>query len=66
MVFSVLKLKLHRTLDAPELASPNILVITDRKDLDRQISATFQACGLPEPEAHGLHGGAPATRSTAA
>lgn len=50
MVFAVLKLKLHRTIDAPQLASPNILVITDRKDLDRQISATFQACGLPNPK----------------
>jgi type I restriction enzyme, R subunit len=53
MVFSVLKLKLHRTLDSPVLASPNILVITDRKDLDRQISATFQACGLPNPKPMG-------------
>jgi type I restriction enzyme, R subunit len=53
MVFSVLKLKLHRTLDSPALASPNILVITDRKDLDRQISATFEACGLPNPKPMG-------------
>lgn len=53
MVFSVLKLKLHRTIDSPQLASPNILVITDRKDLDRQISATFQACGLPNPKPMG-------------
>jgi len=53
MVFSVLKLKLHRTIDSPLLASPNILVITDRKDLDRQITATFQACGLPNPRPMG-------------
>lgn len=53
MVFAVLKLKLHRTLDAPALASPNILVITDRRDLDRQISATFHACGLPNPKPMG-------------
>jgi type I restriction enzyme R subunit len=53
MVFSVLKLKLHRTIDSPALASPNILVITDRKDLDRQISGTFQACGLPNPKPMG-------------
>jgi type I restriction enzyme R subunit len=51
MVFSVLKLKMHRTLADPLHASPNILVITDRKDLDRQISGTFQACGLPNPRA---------------
>ncbi|MEX2374397.1 MAG: type I restriction endonuclease subunit R [Dehalococcoidia bacterium] len=50
MVFSVLKLKLHRTLADPLLPSPNILVVTDRKDLDRQISGTFQACGLPNPK----------------
>ncbi len=49
MVFSVLKLKLHRTLGAPRLASPNIQVVTDRKDLDRQIANTFKACGLPNP-----------------
>lgn len=53
MVFSVLKLKLHRTTDDPALASPNILVVTDRKDLDRQISSTFQACGLPNPKPMG-------------
>jgi type I restriction enzyme R subunit len=49
MVFSVLKLKMHRTLEDPRLANPSILVITDRKDLHRQITATFQACGLPNP-----------------
>ena len=43
MVFATLKLKTHLTENAPELASPNILVLTDRKDLDRQISSTFQA-----------------------
>lgn len=53
MVFSVLKLKLHRMTEAPRLASPNILVITDRRDLDRQISATFEACGLPNPKRMG-------------
>lgn len=53
MVFSVLKLKLHRTDADPVLPSPNILVITDRKDLDRQIAATFHACGLPNPKPMG-------------
>ncbi|MDZ7778958.1 MAG: type I restriction endonuclease subunit R [Gemmatimonadota bacterium] len=53
MVFSVLKLKLHRTDPSPLLPSPNILVITDRKDLDRQIAATFHACGLPNPKPMG-------------
>lgn len=49
MVFLALKLKTHLTLDAPSLANPNILVLTDRIDLDDQISKTFVACGLPNP-----------------
>lgn len=49
MVFLALKLKTHLTLDAPSLTNPNILVLTDRKDLDNQISKTFVACGLPNP-----------------
>jgi len=49
MVFTALKLKSHRTISDPALASPNILVLTDRIDLDDQISKTFVACGLPNP-----------------
>ena len=49
MVFLALKLKTHLTLDAPTLANPNILVLTDRIDLDDQISRTFVACALPNP-----------------
>ncbi|UAK25747.1 type I restriction endonuclease subunit R [Sphingomonas nostoxanthinifaciens] len=49
MVFLAFKLKTHLTLDAPSLANPNILVLTDRIDLDDQISKTFVACGLPNP-----------------
>lgn len=49
MVFLALKLKTHLTLDAASLANPNILVLTDRIDLDDQISKTFVACGLPNP-----------------
>ncbi len=49
MVFLALKLKTHLTVDAPTLANPNILVLTDRIDLDDQISKTFVACGLPNP-----------------
>jgi type I restriction enzyme R subunit len=49
MVFLALKLKTHLTLDAPTLANPNILALTDRIDLDDQISKTFVACGLPNP-----------------
>lgn len=49
MVFTALKLKTHRTLESPALASPNLLVLTDRIDLDDQIAKTFEACGLPNP-----------------
>jgi type I restriction enzyme R subunit len=49
MVFLALKLKTHLTLDAPTLQNPNILILTDRIDLDDQISKTFIACGLPNP-----------------
>lgn len=49
MVFLALKLKTHLTLNANTLANPNILVLTDRIDLDNQISGTFTACGLPNP-----------------
>ena len=53
MVFLALKLKTHLTLDAATLANPNILVLTDRIDLDTQISSTFVACGLPNPKQAG-------------
>ncbi len=49
MVYATLKLKTHRTIQSPDLASPNLLVLTDRIDLDDQISGTFIACGLPNP-----------------
>ncbi|MDP9729602.1 type I restriction endonuclease subunit R [Alicyclobacillus sp. TC] len=32
-----------------ELGNPTILVVTDRKDLDRQIASTFRRCGFPNP-----------------
>ncbi|MER9462642.1 type I restriction endonuclease subunit R [Mesorhizobium sp. M0387] len=53
MVFLALKLKNHLTVDAPTLANPNILVLTDRIDLDTQISSTFVACGMPNPKQAG-------------
>jgi type I restriction enzyme R subunit len=57
MVFAALKLKTHRTLSSPELESPNLLVLTDRIDLDDQIAGTFEACGLPNPVQVGSVGG---------
>lgn len=47
MVYATLKLRAHLT--SKELSSPNILVLTDRVDLDDQISKTFVDCGLPNP-----------------
>ncbi len=49
MAYAVLRLKLHLDIPAETLGSPNILVITDRVDLDDQITKTFIACGLPNP-----------------
>ena len=51
MVFATLKLKYHHTIEHKNLTNPNILVLTDRRDLDEQISKTFVACGLPNPVA---------------
>ena len=44
MVFLAVKL---RRLDVA--ANPMIVVVTDRKDLDNQITGTFQRCGFPNP-----------------
>lgn len=42
-----LALKLRRD---PAHENPSIVLVTDRKDLDVQISKTFRACGFPNPE----------------
>jgi type I restriction enzyme, R subunit len=42
-----LALKLRR--DAAH-ENPTIVLVTDRKDLDTQISKTFRACGFPNPD----------------
>jgi len=49
MAFAALKLKTHLTISSPTLTNPNLMVLTDRIDLDGQISRTFSACGLPNP-----------------
>ena len=33
-------------IDDPEIILPRVLVVTDRRDLDRQISETFAACNI--------------------
>src|SRR5207253_9750425 len=42
-----LALKLRRD---PSLGNPTIVVVTDRTDLDDQISGTFSRCGFPNPD----------------
>lgn len=49
MVFAALKLKHHYTVQSDRLNYVNLLVLTDRIDLDDQISSTFVATGLPNP-----------------
>ena len=34
----------------PRLSASTIVVVTDRRQLDRQISDTFENCGFPAPE----------------
>ncbi|WNG32982.1 type I restriction endonuclease subunit R [Archangium violaceum] len=42
-----LALKLRRD---PDFQNPTLVVVTDRTDLDKQISDTFGRCGYPNPE----------------
>ena len=49
MVYTALKLKRHFEPDGDKLENLNLLVLTDRTDLDNQISATFEACGVRNP-----------------
>ena len=37
----------------PRLRNPTIVIVTDRRQLDRQISETFRNCGFPAPEQAG-------------
>jgi type I restriction enzyme R subunit len=45
MVYMAVKLR-----RLPQLENPAIAIVTDRTDLDRQITGTFTACGFPNPE----------------
>ena len=42
-----LALKLRRD---PANENPTLVLVTDRRDLDNQITGTFRACGYPNPE----------------
>ena len=45
MVFLSMKLRRMK-----QLKNPVIVVVTDRQDLDAQITATFKRCGFPNPQ----------------
>jgi len=45
MLFAALKLRREEA----RLKNPYFLVVTDRRDLDKQISGTFADCGFPNP-----------------
>lgn len=45
MVYLAVKLRRIK-----ELMNPTIVVVTDRKDLDDQITNTFRRCGFPNPQ----------------
>ena len=42
-----LAIKLRRD---PQHENPTLVLVTDRRDLDEQITRTFRACGYPNPE----------------
>jgi len=45
MLFLALKLRRLKSI-----GNPTILIVTDRVDLDKQISGTFNKCGFPNPK----------------
>ncbi|MEB3207061.1 MAG: type I restriction endonuclease subunit R [Vampirovibrionales bacterium] len=45
MVYLATKLRRLTALD-----NPTLVIVTDRTDLDRQITKTFNSCGFPNPE----------------
>jgi type I restriction enzyme R subunit len=52
MLWLALKLRrpeAHQAAQMGELVNPTVLIVTDRRDLDKQISGTFQRCGFPNP-----------------
>ena len=48
MAYAAIKLRTHLTID--EDSNPNLLVLTDRIDLDNQIKDTFIACNIRNPQ----------------
>ncbi|MES3036984.1 MAG: type I restriction endonuclease subunit R [Bdellovibrionota bacterium] len=50
MAYAAVKLRTHLTVDDDVAGNPNILVLTDRVDLDTQIKDTFVACSIRNPQ----------------
>ena len=49
---SITMVMLARALSLdPELPNPRMILVTDRKDLDKQLGNTFAACGLDKERA---------------
>ena len=49
---SITMVMLARALSLdPDLTSPRMILVTDRKDLDKQLGNTFAACGLDKERA---------------
>lgn len=48
MLWTATKLRRER-----RLPNPTIIIVTDRTQLDRQITRTFERCGFPQPEQAG-------------
>lgn len=49
MAYAAIKLRTHLTVDDEKAGNPNLLILTDRVDLDTQIKDTFIACGIRNP-----------------
>lgn len=49
MTYTVLKIRRIEKVPATSLENPCILIVTDRNDLDDQISGTFNNCNFPNP-----------------
>ena len=49
MTYTTLKIRRIEKVPGTSLENPCILIVTDRNDLDSQISATFKNCNFPNP-----------------
>ncbi|MCK5031286.1 MAG: hypothetical protein KAR64_07455, partial [Thermoplasmatales archaeon] len=49
MTFTAQKIRRIQKIKDTEIQNPCILIVTDRTDLDDQISSTFKNCNFPNP-----------------